>query len=145
MDAEVRAFVQYLGVPRPPVNRQPNEHLSDILDELRRRERAAFLVFDTYEAAGEAQDWVEKQLLPSLIRATWLRVAIAGQRVPEYAGAVWASAARAPLQLVPPPPADWFEYGKQYRPDLTLAKVETACDLACNRASLLAQLLGPTT
>ena len=64
------------------------------------------------------------ELLPSLIRATWLRVVIAGQRVPEFAGAVWASVACAPLQLVPPPPADWFEYGKQHRPDLTLADVE---------------------
>ena len=145
MDAEVRTFVQELGVPPPPANARLNERLGHILDALKQRARPAFLVFDTYEAAGKAQDWVEKQLLPSLIRATWLRVVIAGQRVPEFAGAVWASVARAPLQLVPPPPADWFEYGKQYRPDLTLAKVETACDLACNRASLLAQLLGPTT
>ena len=143
MDAEVRAFVQDLGVPLPPANPQLNERLGHILDALKQRARPAFLVFDTYEAAGEAQDWVEKQLLPSLIRATWLRVVIAGQRVPEVAGAVWASVACAPLQLVPPPPAEWFEYGKQYRPDLTLAEVETACRLACNKASLLAQLLGP--
>ena len=139
------AFVQELGVPLPPADPRLNERLGHILDALKQRARPAFLVFDTYEAAGEAQDWVEKQLLPSLIRATWLRVVIAGQRVPEFAGAIWASVACAPLQLVPPPPADWFEYGKQYRPDLTLAEVETACDLACNKASLLAQLLGPAT
>ena len=145
LDAEVRAFVQDLGVPLPPADRQLNERLGHILDELKQRARPAFLVFDTYEAAGEAQDWVEKQLLPSLIRATWLRVVIAGQRVPEVAGAVWASVACAPLQLVPPPPAEWFEYGKQYRPGLTLAEVETACRLAGNKASLLAQLLGPVT
>jgi hypothetical protein len=145
MDAELRAFVQDLGVSRPPVNPQMNERLGHILDGLKRRALPAFLVFDTYEAAGEAQDWVEKQLLPSLIRATWLRVVIAGQRVPESAGAVWASAARAPLQLVPPPPSDWFEYGKQHRPGLTMADVETACRLACNKAGLLAQLLGPVT
>ena len=45
---------------------------------LKQRARPALLVFDTYEAAGEAQDWMEKQLLPSLIRATWLRVVMAG-------------------------------------------------------------------
>ena len=144
MDREVRAFVQFLGVPLPPADLQLNERLGDILDALKQRARPAFLVFDTYEVAGEAQDWVERQLLPSLIRATWLRVVIAGQRVPEVAGAVWASAARAPLQLVPPPPADWFEYGKQYRPDLTLADVESVCRLT-NKASVLKQLLVPTT
>jgi hypothetical protein len=144
MDAEVRSFVQFLGVPLPPANPQLNERLGHILDELKQRARPAFVVIDTYEAAGEAQDWVEKQLLPSLIRANWLRVVIAGQRVPKAAGAVWASVACAPPQLVPPPPAEWFEYGKQYRLGLTLAEVETACRLACNKVSLLAQLLGPT-
>lgn len=144
MDDEVRAFVQDLGVPEPPASPRLNERLGHILGGLKQRARPALLVFDTYEHAGEAQDWVERQLLPSLIRATWLRVVIAGQRVPESAGAVGASVARASLQLVPPQPSDWFEYGKQYRPDLTLADVETACRLT-NKASLLKQLLVPTT
>jgi hypothetical protein len=143
MDNEVRAFVRELGVPLPPAGRRLNERLGSILDELNQRVRPALLIFDTYEVAGKAQDWVERQLLPSLIRATWLRVVITGQGVPELAGAVWASVARAPLQLVPPPPADWFEFGKQHRPDLTLALVEDVCRLAVNKASLLAQLLGP--
>ena len=145
MDAEVRAFVQDLGVPLPPTSPRLNDRLAHILDALKHRARPALLVFDTYEAAGEAQDWAEKQLLPSLIRSTWLRVVIAGQRVPRDAGAVWASAARAPLQLTPPPPADWFDYGKHHRPGLTLADVEIACRLSSHKASLLAQLLGPTT
>ena len=144
MDAEVSTFVQHLGVTLPPPNTRLNERLGHILHGLKQRARPALLVFDTYEAAGEAQDWVERQLLPSLIHATWLRVVIAGLRVPEVAGAVWASVALAPLKLVPPQPADWFEYGKQYRPDLTLADVETACRLT-NKASLLKQLLVPTT
>ena len=102
MDAEVRAFVQDLGVPLPPADRQLNERLGHILGELKQRARPAFIVFDTYEAAGEAQDWVEKQLLPSLIRATWLRVVIAGQRVPEVAGAIWASVACRPAPACAP-------------------------------------------
>ena len=145
MDAEVRAFVQDLGVPLPPANTRLNERLGHILDALKQRARPAFLVFDTYEAAGGAQDWVEKQLLPSLIRATWLRVVIAGQRLPEFTGAVSASVARAPINLEPPPPADSFEYGKQHHPGLTLAWVEDACRFARNKASPLAQLLGPVT
>ncbi len=145
LDAEVRIFIQDLGVPLPPASTQLSDRLGRTLDELKQRARPTFLVFDTYEAAGDARDWVEKQLLPCLIRTTWLRVVIAGQRVPEFSGAVWASAARAPLDLVPPPPTDWFEYGKQHRPNLKLADVKTACRLACNKASLLAQLLGPET
>ena len=145
MDAEVRTFFQELGVPLPPANLQLNERLGHILDVLKQRARPTFLVFDTYEAAGEAQDWVEKQLLPSLIRAKWLRVVIAGQRVPKFAGAVWASVACAPLQLVTPSPADWFQYGREHRPGLTLTDVETVCRLASYKPSLLAQLLGPVT
>ncbi len=144
MDDEVRVFIQDLDVPLPPANPHLNERLGNILDELMRRARPTFVVFDTYEVAGEAQHWVEKQLLPSLIRrATWLRVVIAGQRVPEFAGAVWACVAHDPLQLVPPPSSDWFEYGKQHCPGLTLAWVEDACRYAVNKAATLDQILGP--
>jgi hypothetical protein len=144
MDAEVSTFVLQLRLDPPPASPRLNERLGHILNRLKERARPALVVFDTYEAAGEAQDWVEKQLLPSAIHATWLRVVIAGQRVPEATG-IWASVARAPLQLVPPPPKDWFEYGKQHRPGLKLAEVKTACRLASNKAGLLAQLLGPVT
>jgi hypothetical protein len=145
MDAELRTFVQDLGVPLPPASPRLNDRLTHILDELKRRARPALLLFDTYEASGEAQDWIEKQLLPSLFRATWLRVVIAGQFVPSAAGAVWELAAPAPLQLMPPPPADWLDYGKHHRPELTLEDVEIGCRLASNKASLLAQLFGPKT
>jgi hypothetical protein len=143
MDAEVHAFIQDLDIPLPPIGPRLNERLVHILKGLKQRARPALLVFDTYESAGEAQDWVEKQLLPSLIRATWLRVVIAGQRVPERTGVIWDEDASPPLTLKPPPAPDWFKYGKRHRPELTLADVEIACRLACDRASLLAQLLGP--
>jgi hypothetical protein len=147
MEAELGYFVQYLGVPLPPASPRLNDRLTNILDELKRRAQPALLIFDTYEAAGEAQDWIEKQLLPSLIRAAWLRVVIAGQNVPPSAGAVWALAAPFPLQIAPPPPADWLEYAKRHRPELelTLAQVEVFCRSAYNKASLLAQLFGPAT
>jgi hypothetical protein len=120
-----------------------NERLDHILNGLKQRGRPALLVFDTYESADEAQDWVEKQLLPSLIRATWLRVVIAGQRVPASTGTIWEEDASPPISLKPPRAPDWFNYGKRHRPELTLVDVEIACRLACDRASLLAQLLGP--
>lgn len=145
MDAELRTFVQDLGVPLPSANPELNERLGDVLDRLKREMRPALLIFDTYEAAGNAEDWVEKCLLPTLIRATWLRVVVVGQQVPTSSGAVWTSMSCAPLELVPPPPKDWFEYSKQHRPELTLADVEAAWRLARNKASLLAQMLGPTT
>ena len=96
-----------------------------------------------YEAASaEAQEWVERQLLPGIVRAAWLRVVVAGQRVPQNAGAVW-EADVLPIVLKPPQPADWFEYGRQHRTDLTLAQVEVVCHLAPGKAGVLSQLLGP--
>ena len=144
MDAELRAFVQELGVSFPTSGRL-NERLSHILGVLKQRTKPALLVFDTYELAGEAQDWVEKQLLPSLIRDTWLRVVITGQRVPESTGAIWDTQTSPLVTLSPPPPPEWFAYGRQHHPDLTLADVETACRLAGDKAPLLDQLLGPRT
>ncbi len=101
LDAEVESFAQALDVPVPPADSRLNVRLGGILRELKQRVRPTLLVFDAYEAAGEARDWVEKQLLPSLIRATWLRVVIAGKEVPERAGAVWASVACATLRVAP--------------------------------------------
>lgn len=143
LDREVRAFIQELGVPEPPATLRLHERLDQILGALRQRARPTLLIFDTYEMAGEAQEWVEKQLLACLVRATWLRVAIAGQRLPDATGAVWAAVARPTLQLTPPPAGDWYAYGRQHRPDLKLQEVKTACRLSDGKASLLAQLLGP--
>ena len=146
MDSEVRAFVQELGVPEPPPSALINERLGQILGALVERRHPALLVFDTYEAAGQhQQDWVQKELLIRLIRAPWLRVVIAGQRVPESVGAIWSSVAHAAIELKPPPPGEWFDYGRQHQPDLKLEEVETACRLAKDKASLLSQLLGPAT
>jgi hypothetical protein len=145
MVAELRALVQDLDVSLPLASPRLNDRLGHILDALKRRARPTLLVFDTYEVAGEAQDWVEKQLLPSLIRAIWLRVVIAGQRVPSAAGAVWAAAASAPVQLLPPQPEDWLTFGQRHKPGITLDFVRQAHQCCGGRSSLLAQLLGPVT
>jgi hypothetical protein len=144
LGAELRAFTQDLGVTVPASSRL-NDCLAQILYALRRRAWPALLVFDTYEAVGEAEDWVDRELLPCLIRATWLRVVIVGQRVPSEAGAVWASVARTPLQLTPPPPEDWLAFGQQHKKsDVSLDFVRKAHAYSGGKASLLAQLLGPS-
>lgn len=145
IDAAVKVFVQDLNIPPLPASPRLNERLGHILDALKKNSKPALLIFDTYEAASsEAQDWIEKQLLPSIIRNIWLRVVIVGQRVPER-NVIWEDDASPIIELCPPPVADWFEYGKKHRSDLTLEQVETGCDLARNKASLLAQLFGPTS
>ena len=89
VDAEVLALVQYLEVNVPPASLRLNERLNHILESLKQRAKPALLIFDTYEAAGEAQDWVEKQLLLRVMRDAWLRVVIAGKAVPKASGAIW--------------------------------------------------------
>ena len=145
MDVELRAFVQQLDVALPSAGPRLGERLGHVLYVLKRRAHPALLIFDTYEAAGEAQDWMEKQLLPIVIRATWLRVVIAGQRVPDRTGAIWDSDAAPLISLKPPPPEDWLEYARQLHSDLTLEEVEKICRLAANKASTLRQLFGSGT
>jgi hypothetical protein len=144
MDDELRVFVQQLDVTLPPGDVRLTERLSYVLDALRRRGQPALLLFDNYhDAASEVCDWVEKQLLSILVRASWLRVVVTGQRVPERNNAIWESDAAPVITLKPPPPVDWLAYGKTQYPDLTLEEVEKFCRHASHKASLLRQLLGP--
>jgi hypothetical protein len=143
MVVELRAFVQHLDVACPSAGQRVGACLGQVLDALNRRARPALLLFDTYEAAGEAQAWMEKQLFPTAIRAIWLRVVIAGQQVPVHKGAIWESKAAPLITLKPPPPEDWFEYGKQHHEGLTLEFVEQFCQLALNKAGTIRQILGP--
>jgi hypothetical protein len=142
VDAELRAFVRYLDV-QLSAGRRLSEQLSNILDALKRRASPALLIFDTYEAAGEAEEWVEKHLLLSVMREKWLRIVIAGQRLPESASALSAALARAPLQLVPPSPEEWLAFGKSFKDNITLEFVRQAHQYCNGRPSVLAQLLGP--
>lgn len=143
-DRELSAFVQNLEVPLPAGGRALADGFSHILSALKQRAQPALLIFDTYElAGGEARDWVEKQLLPFLLRAPWLRVVIAGQQVPDCAAAAWAYPASAPLRLVAPPPEDWLAFGTPHKPGLTLEFVRQAHAFCGGKASTLAQLLGP--
>ena len=149
VESEVNSFTQFLEISLPPAKegQRLTDRFGQILTALKGRPAPSLLIFDTYEAAGEAREWVDNQLLPHLLRCPWLRVVIAGQDVPDPTAAIWLSVARATLPVEPPPPADWLEYGKKNRTDLnlTLADVENACLWAKNKAGLLSQLLGPAT
>lgn len=144
IDAELRAFVEFLDVPVPQGGSgKLSDRLSQVLEALKQRARPAFLVFDTYEAAGEAADWVERQLLTGLIRTRWLRVVIVGQRVPRPGNAVWSSESSNLIELHSPPPEDWFHYGQQHNPELTLEFVCQAHKFCGGKASTMAALCGP--
>lgn len=140
---EIEAFSGPLGL-EPPAGQTLNERLAKIFTELRRRARPSLLIFDTYEAAGEAKDWIEGVLLPHLVSARWLRVVIIGQSVPSRAGAIWESVADGPLTLQLPGPEDWLAYGRTNRGEtLDLEFVTLAHQYADGKPSLLAGLLGP--
>lgn len=144
VEEELRVFVEYLEVPLPD-GKTLNECLRRIVDGLRQRSKPVLLVFDTYEGAGEAANWVEKELLLRVMRDTCFRVVVAGQRVPDSYRAVWAAAARPVLQLTAPGPEEWLHYSKPHRPDVTLDFVRQAHQLCGGKVSVLAQLLGPAS
>jgi hypothetical protein len=143
MGVEIEAFSGPLGI-EPPSGQTLNERLGKIFTELRRRAQPSLFIFDTYEAAGEAKDWIENVLLPHLVSARWLRVVIIGQSVPSRAGAIWESVATGPLNLHLPGPEDWLVYGRTNLGDtLDLDFVTQAHQYADGKPSLLAGLLGP--
>jgi hypothetical protein len=143
MGIEVEAFSRPLDIEPPPGNTL-TERLSKIFTVLRRRARPTLLVFDTYEVAGEAKQWIENVLLPHLVFAPWLRVVVLGQAVPTCVGSIWESIAAGTLMLRLPGPEHWLEYGRAHRDEtLELEFVTQAHRYADGKASVLAGLLGP--
>ena len=143
IDVEIESFSHPLGV-EPPAGRDLNERLGRIFTELRRLAQPTLLVFDTYEAAGEAKGWIEGVLLPHLVSARWLRVVIIGQSVPVRAGTTWEPVAAEPITLELPGPEDWLAYGQANHGDeVNLTFVTQAHQFAQGKPSLLATLLGP--
>lgn len=140
---EIEAFCGPLGV-EPPAGQTLVERLARVFTELRRQAVPTLLVFDTYEAAGEARGWIEEVLLAHLFSAHWLRVVIVGQSVPARIGSTWESAAVGPITLRLPGPEDWLTYGRINRGDaIDLAFVTLAHQLANGKPSVLAGMLGP--
>jgi hypothetical protein len=120
--------------------------LSRVLAGLRQRAQPSVLVFDTYEAAAaEAQDWIQKVLLPAVMSASWLRVVVLGQSVPNRVGSMWETRA-AVMDLGVPAAEDWHAYARTNRRDtIELDFVRQAYELAGGRARVLGSLLGPVS
>ena len=143
MDAELRTFAERLEVPAPTTGPGVSSQLGHVFASLKKAARPTLLIFDTFERAGEAERWVKENLLLSVIRAPWLRVIIVGQRVPNKHGEPWAGISSERIELRPPTPQEWFEYGQPHRPGLTIEFVRQVHKYAEGKSTLLAQLLGP--
>ncbi len=144
MDAELRAFAERLGVSSSPTpGTGVIAQLGQVVADLKKAARPTLLIFDTFEKASESEGkWVKENLLLSVIRAPWLRVIIVGQHVPPKVGESWEDSATL-IQLNPPNPQDWFDFGKRHEPNITLKEVRRLHQLSRGKSSLLAQLLGP--
>ena len=141
---EVDGFVRSLRLSRIE-NQELSDQLGEVLVQLENIAAPTVLVFDTFEQAGESRTWIERIFLPTLLRATWLRVILLGQSIPSRNGALWESIAANPIRLNTPGPEHWYEYGRVQRPDegITLEFVTDVHRLANGKPSLLATLLGP--
>ena len=143
MDAELRAFAERLEVSPPTPSTGVIGQLAHVFASLKKAARPTLLIFDTFELAGEAERWVKENLLLSVIRAPWLRVLIVGQRVPAKHGEAWEGISSDLIELRPPTPQEWFEFGKPNKPGLTLEFVRQAHEISDGKSAVLAQLLGP--
>jgi hypothetical protein len=140
---EIEVFAQPLDI-EPPAGQTLNERLGKIFTVLRQRAQPTLLVFDTYEAAGEANVWIEEVLLPHVVSARWLRVVVIGQSVPAAADSTWDEVAAGPLTLQLPGPEDWFAYGRANRGDsVDLDFVTRVHQQSDGKPSVLFSVLGP--
>lgn len=137
------SFVQHLGVAVPKASGGVTGPLGEIITELAREPRPTLLIFDTFEHAGKAEQWMEGVVLQGLLRAPWMRVVIVGQRVVPSIEQVWSDISAPEVVLKPPSPQEWFEYGRRHDPNITLDEVHVVHRRARGRAGLLAQMLGP--
>ncbi|WP_291995398.1 SEFIR domain-containing protein [Candidatus Accumulibacter sp. ACC003] len=102
--------------------------LYELIADLQQLAAPLLLILDTWEqASAEAQDWIEKQLLPRIDKAPAVVVVIAGQRVPDAAGRAWASAvASCPLSSILSVD-DWLAFARERLqcPGIQRLQVET--------------------
>ena len=145
MDAELRTFAERLDVPTPKPGTGVSRQLAQIFASVKKAARPTLLIFDTFELAGEAERWVNENLLLDVIRAPWLRVIIVGQRVPKSYGEPWAGVSAQPIELHSPTPEEWFDYGKPHKAssEFTLEWVRSLHALANGKSSIIAQVCGP--
>lgn len=146
LNGELSQFINSLAVdyvaasvPKRPLR----EHLDGVLNSLRGRARPTLLIFDSFEQGGDCARWVEDVLLLACLRCPWLRIVIAGQRVPACAGPEWESKKFASIELQRLGWREWHRYGLRYRPDLNAEFVQQIHAFARGSHGLLDKLLGP--
>lgn len=148
LDEELSSFAQHLigagEMEEVMGNGKVVDRLRRLFVYLQKRATPTLLIVDTYDdsQAREFSDWVEKLLLVATPRADWLRVVVAGQRVPDNRAASWAGQAQF-TKLEAPSCEDWITCAKKYRPDVNEEFIQQLHSLANGRASLLWNLLGP--
>lgn len=146
LDAEYCRFVQNLGVDeggRDATGRKLRERLDAVLAAVCNACKPTVFIFDAFEAGGVCAEWVEKTALLAVPRAPWLRIIIAGQRVPERTGAPWAHCAAPVIQLRPLAWRPWYRYGRLHWPDLTEEEAQKFHKRFKSKPPLLAQIFGP--
>ena len=99
---------------------QPGSSPGTLRADLRSLTRPMVLLFDTYEKASpDARELVEGLLLGDLEKCPAVRIAIAGQTVPDHAKALWAKSVR---HFALPPitdPQHWQQLAATHYPRLT--------------------------
>lgn len=143
MDLEVNCFADQLNLALPSQETLVSR-LAQILLMLKKDPRPTLLIFDTFEAAGEADDWVRNSLLLTMMRCPWLRLVISGQHTADSRGEPWETRSSDLIKLGRPTAEEWWDYGKCREPDISLEKVQWAYEKCRGQSLLLAQLLGPT-
>jgi hypothetical protein len=142
MDVEVDNFSDQLNLAHPTPGSLVRR-LAQILTGLRENPCPTMLIFDTFEVAGSAEEWVRNMLLLAMMRLPWLRIVISGQRTITSTGEPWESYSSELIQLRRPTPEEWWEYGICSEPDLKLEYVRWAYAKSRGKSSTLAGLLAP--
>ena len=118
--------------------------LQQAFNDLRKHEHPTLLIFDTYETVHGSRigEWVEKVVLLTTARADWLRVVIAGQKIPKITAYLpWAPRSHS-LLLEQPSCEDWIECAGPLQLKGKEELIPPAYELAKGRPSLMSQLLG---
>ncbi|MFN7820551.1 MAG: SEFIR domain-containing protein [Cyanobacteriota bacterium] len=144
MDLEINSLAEHLELPSPASGSLVSR-LAELLVKLKLDPHPTLLIFDSFEAAGEAEAWLRKSLLLAMKRSPWLRLVICGQRSLATMGEPWETLSSDLIQLRQPTPEEWLAFGIVNQPDLKLETVVWACDCTRNQknqTSLIAQMLG---
>lgn len=144
MDREINSLADHLELP-PPASGSLVSRFAELLLKLKTDPYPTLLIFDSFEVAGEAEDWLRKSLLLAMKRLPWLRLVICGQRTLATMGEPWETRSSELIQLRKPTPEEWLAFGIVNQPDLTLENVVWACECTSsqkNQTSLIAAMLG---